>query len=191
MAAIAAPRPPPYYQDMKKVLCTILSNPVYVCGGIFLASGGALVFALTMQHVFGLQPCELCIWQRWPFAITGLLGLAGLVAAINPDWLKLSALTSFLAGLGFLTGGAFAFYHTGVELHWWKSFLEGCKVILPSDPHDLMSFIESAKAVPCDQVPWSFMGLSMAAWNAVISPALGILAITAGILLARRANNFL
>lgn len=176
---------------MKNTLVGWLTNPVYVCGAIFSLSAGSLVFALSMEHLAGLQPCELCLWQRVPFVITGLLGLAGLIAAINPDRLKITAFTVFLCALAFLAGGVIAFYHAGVEQHWWRSFLEGCRVDLPSDPSKMLEFIKSAKAVPCDNVPWSFLGLSMAAWNALISPVLAVLCFAASVLLARRANKFL
>ncbi|MBU0859518.1 MAG: disulfide bond formation protein B, partial [Alphaproteobacteria bacterium] len=112
---------------MKQILKNTLSNPVYVSGGIFLLSGGALVFALVMQHVFGLQPCELCLWQRVPFVVSTILGFIALITAINPERLKITAFAVFLSGLSFLAGGVIAAYHTGVEQHWWRSFLEGCK----------------------------------------------------------------
>ena len=175
---------------LKNNICRVLANPIYVCGAIFLAGGGALVFALSMQHFAGLQPCPLCIWQRWPFGIVMALGLAGLVAARNPDHLKITAFAVFLAGLTFIAGGAVAFYHNGVEQHWWRSFLEGCAVVLPDDPVAMINALKSTPAARCDEVPWSFLGLSMAAWNAMASPVLAALCMTSAILLARRANNF-
>jgi disulfide bond formation protein DsbB len=176
---------------MKDILKTLLSNPVYVCGGIFLLSAGSLVFALSMQHLAGLQPCDLCILQRWPFVVTTLLGLAGLIAAIDPDRLKITSFTVFLSSLSFFAGGGLGFYHAGVEQHWWRSFLEGCKVELPPEGESILEFIQNAKAVPCDNVPWEFLGLSMAGWNAVMSLTAGAVCLAAAILLARRANNFL
>ena len=159
-----------------------------VAGG---SPGAALAFALFMQHVFGLQPCELCLWQRVPLVVSGLLGLAGLIVVLNPERLKITAFMTFLSGLAFAACGGLAFYHNGVEQHWWKSFLEGCKVALPSDTASMLEFIQSAKAVPCDNVPWEFLGLSMAAWNMLIAQVAALLCFAAAILLARRANNFL
>lgn len=176
---------------MKQILKRWLSNPVFVCGGIFLYSCAALSFALVMEHFFGLQPCELCLLQRIPLVITGVLGLAGLILAMNHERLKLSAFATFLSATAFAVGGGLAFYHHGVEQHWWQSFLEGCRVSLPSDTQSMLEFIQSAKAVPCDNVPWTFLGPSMAAWNMIISPVAAVVSLAASILLARRANNFL
>ena len=36
--------------------------------------GGAFAF----QHVGGLAPCALCLWQRWPHAAAILIGAAAL-----------------------------------------------------------------------------------------------------------------
>lgn len=177
--------------DLAGRLKKYAADPVYASGAVFCVAAGALAFALVMQYVFGLAPCDLCIWQRVPFAVAGLLGLAGLVTALNPDWMKVTSFLVFIAGIAFLAGGAVAFYHTGVEQHWWRSFLEGCSVKLPDDPADFMAFIENNQATPCDQIPWQFLGLSMAAWNAIISPVLAVLAAGSAVMLARRANNFL
>jgi disulfide bond formation protein DsbB len=177
--------------SLQTSLKSILSNPVYVHGAIFSVSIGALTFALIMQFVFNLAPCDLCIWQRIPFVITALLGLAGLIAGLNPEWLKASSLMAFIAGLIFFAGSIIAFYHHGVEQHWWRSFLQGCKIILPESSSDIYDFIKNAKAVPCDAIPWSFLGLSMAAWNIFLSLGLSIFSILASIALVRRANNFL
>ena len=49
------------------------------------ASAGSLLAAFFFQYVIGLQPCVLCIWQRWPYAVVialsivyvGLVGVRG------------------------------------------------------------------------------------------------------------------
>lgn len=176
---------------MKQLLKKSLSNPIFVCGGIFLYSAAAMSFALVMQYFFDLQPCDLCILQRIPLVTTIVLGLAGLIFALNHKHLKICAFVTLLAALAFAVGGGLGFYHNGVEQHWWKSFLEGCRVTFPSDPQAMMDFIKTAKAVPCDAVPWSFLGLSMAGWNMIISPVGAVVCFAASILMARRANNFL
>ena len=41
-------------------------------------------------------------------------------------------------------------------------------------PQDLMTRLQSAPVVRCDEVAWRFLGLSMAAWNAVFSAGLAV-----------------
>lgn len=172
----------------------MLANPVLVCGGIFLFSALSLMAALIAQYVYGLIPCELCIFQRWPFGITAFLGIIGLVMLHERENTKKVAVVVLLCALVYLIGGGFGFYHHGVEQHWWKSFLEGCSVNFNADNlDDLMSLIENAPAARCDEIPWSdpIFGLSMAAWNMIISPLAAIGCLLSSICIARKANGVL
>jgi len=47
---------------------------------IFLACAGLMGFGLYLQHVENLEPCPLCILQRYAFIATGLVAL---IAAIH------------------------------------------------------------------------------------------------------------
>ena len=65
--------------------------------------GGALV----AQYGFGLPPCEMCWWQRYPHIVA--LALAALA------WLtKRDALVA-LAAVAILVSGAIGAFHAGVE----------------------------------------------------------------------------
>ena len=82
------------------------------------ASVGAIVMAFTAQYVFGLEPCILCLYQRVPFAITAVLAALALLPFArgrSRRWLMAAC------GVVFLAGSALAFYHVGVEQHWWSS----------------------------------------------------------------------
>ena len=46
---------------------------------VFGASALALAGALVSQYVLGMQPCPLCIWQRWPYAVVMVLSVLGFV----------------------------------------------------------------------------------------------------------------
>lgn len=170
-------------------LKNLLSNSRVVTVGIAAVASAALASAYIAQYGFGLQPCDLCLMQRIPYAIAIVLGLAGLFFTARKQNPKAAAAFVFLAGIIFLAGGAIAFYHHGVEQHWWVSFLQGCKINL--DPQNLLAQIESAKAVRCDEIPWSdpVFHLSMAAWNAIISPLLAVACLISSLLIVRKANG--
>lgn len=175
---------------IKNRVLSALRNPALVGLGIFAISAFSLIAAYIAQYGFDLQPCVLCLYQRPPYYIAGLLGLVAVF--VSGKSLKVSSAMIFLAGLSFLTGSVIASYHTGVELHWWASFLEGCKVSFDGDTSDLLSIIQSSSAVPCDEIPWSdpIFGLSMANYNAIASLGYAIISITSSILIVRRANGF-
>ena len=134
---------------------------------MMLAAAGSaalMLGALAFQHIGGMAPCKLCIWQRWPH-----------VAAIGVGVLALAAVLPrrLLAGLGALAAMATAgigAYHTGVERGWWggPSSCSGGGAAGQS-AQDLFAQIMTAPLVRCDEVPWEMLGLSMASWNAVAS----------------------
>ena len=117
--------------------------------------------ALLSQYVGGLHPCEMCYWQRWPhgFAII-VAGLAFLFAADSRNARLLTA----LAAIAIAVSGAIGVFHAGVELKYWEG-LTRCVASGPMSLDDLLS----APLVRCDQVQFSFLGISMAGWNAILS----------------------
>jgi len=130
---------------------------------LFVTTTGALVFAYIMQYVFDVQPCILCLWQRVPLGITAMLALTAVV------WRPYNQRTQMLfifCALSFLIELSLAVFHTGVELHWWLG-TSGC-VLSPlhgTSPDDLRQQLLHTVVARCDQISWTFLGLSMANWN--------------------------
>ena len=67
---------------------------------------------------------------------------------------------------------AVAFFHAGVELKWWEG-PQGCSGVAENmtamGGAALLSLDSVAPIVKCTEVAWSFVGLSMAGWNGVIT----------------------
>lgn len=151
------------------------------------ASACILAGAYAFQYLGGLQPCTLCLYQRMPHAIVIVLGVFAFVLRTRP---KRSAFVIALIGLTCLAGSALAFYHAGVEQHWWVSVFEGCSNPMLSGKGDLLSRIQNSAAVRCDTVPWQMLGISMAGYNGILSLAMSLYAFAAALLITRRANGF-
>lgn len=166
---------------MCRCLDPYLSNSRLMLLGLAALSAVSLGMAFTAQYEFGLEPCTLCLIQRIPFVIIIALGLTGFILTKPFPRTTVPALS--LMGLAFLSNSVIAFYHSGVERHWWKSFLEGCAVPdMTGDINDVLAAIEArTKAVPCDQIPWAdpLLGLSMANYNVVFCFVLALLTICA------------
>lgn len=172
---------------MIKIVTDILQCPRFIYAGIAFLSVLSLTMALTAEHVFGLKPCILCLYQRVPFLLTALIGFAAFFMSSKLADKNLSAWPILISSLIFLCGGIIAFYHTGVELHWWTSFLEGCKVSFDTnDPSNLLSMIQSTNAVRCDEIPWAdpILKLSMANYNVMYSLGLSAVCAVSGYLLS-------
>ena len=77
------------------------------------------------------------------------------------------ALANFIAGsISAGLGG----YHAGIEYGFWAG-PAGCTANLALDG-DIKTLTQQLLVTPlvrCDEAPWSFFGLSMAGWNALIS----------------------
>ena len=132
---------------------------------IALAAGGSaalLLGAWGFQHLGGLAPCKLCIWQRYPHALAAILGLAAL--ALPGRALPL------LGALAAVTTAGIGAFHVGVEQGWWPG-PSTCSSgpISGLSAEELMDQIMSAPLVRCDDIPWQMLGISMAGWNALIS----------------------
>ena len=140
---------------------------------VLAASIVALAAAYIAQYGFGLRPCVLCLAQRVPFAIAGLLALLALLRPLS--WQRL---LMAVAGLAFLVNSGIAVYHVGVEQKWWQSSCgasDGPKVSMG----DLSALMSKPAEVACDEPAWQWHGLTMAGMNIVFSGGLALLVLTA------------
>ncbi len=146
-------------------------------GYLALAAGSAaaaLSVALIMQYGFGLPPCDLCIEQRWGFAVAGLLAAGGL--GVRRPLLQRTAVAG--AGLAFLVTAGLALRHVGVEQGWWPG--PGTCTATGADAQtveELLDTILQAPRIRCDEVPATLLGLSIAGWVVVTASVLSVLAV--------------
>lgn len=126
-----------------------------------LLPAGLLGGALFSQYVGGLYPCEMCYWQRWPHAAAILLAIGAIATPVESPRARILTL---LAALAVALSGAIGVYHAGVELGWWEGVTR-CTMTGATSLEDILS----VPLVRCDQVQWSWLGVSMAGWNAILS----------------------
>ncbi len=142
-----------------------------------VVSAAMLAIAHAFQTFGGYQPCTLCLRQREVYWVVGALALAFMFLVRLPGGARFRQLTCWLLGLGFAVGFGIAVYHAGAEWKFWPGpstcSSAGAGGVSASAMQDLLN---GAKIKPpaCDQIVWSFLGLSMAGWNALAS--LGLVA---------------
>lgn len=127
--------------------------------------GGAYV----SQYVFGLYPCEMCWWQRYPHFAALALGAIGLAQPRQQLW-------PLLAGIAILVSGLIGAFHAGVEYNWWEG-ITGCATVAQAGGDPLAAILD-APIVRCDVAPWTLFGISLAGFNFLISTT-GALAVFA------------
>lgn len=146
------------------------------------ASALMLAAAFWFQHVEGLEPCPLCIAQRWAHGAAFVLafGTAFLATRRSAPWLLL------LVGLAFVAGAGIAAYHVGVEQHWFASAFCGGSGSPATSVEELKAQLMATEVARCDEIAWSLFGLSMAGYNLLVSAALAAIAFAAARAAARK-----
>ena len=134
-----------------------------VFGAIFLACAGLLAFGTYLQHVQGLEPCPMCILQRYAFFAVGIVALAGAIHGPGPTGTRVYA---GLVVLFALVGAGTAMRHS--YLQEFPNPATSCGVELEF----LVNNFPLAQALPkifagsgeCAEVKWRLLGLSIPEW---------------------------
>lgn len=132
-----------------------------------MVPGALMAGALGSQYIGGLYPCEMCHWQRWPHYAAIAIALAAF-AVSNPGTRRVAVA---LAALAILTSGAIGVFHAGVEYHWWQGVTPCSSTVTGSggSAEDILARIVKAPIVRCDAPQWTFFGISLAGFNALLS----------------------
>ena len=145
-------------------------SPLIRAGGArliaLLLPAALLAGAFGSQYLGGLYPCEMCWWQRYAH-MAALVPAA--LAFTTPAGSPRSRAFVLLAALAIAVSGAIGFYHAGVELKVFEGFTTCTSTVQAGSTADMLKQILKAPIVRCDEVQWSFLGISMAGWNAIIS----------------------
>lgn len=152
---------------MTKIVKNLL-QPDIAAYVLLVTAVSSLLFVFVAQYGFNLQPCYLCIWQRAPYFIVMAILLPLLFLRQYPQLLKPALV---LVALAFLAGLGLAVFHSGIERHWWAATNECSLQPLPTS--NLREQLLQTPVARCDQISWTFLGLSMTNWNVLLS--LGLL----------------
>ena len=143
-----------------------------------------LAFGMYLQHVVGLEPCPMCVVQRYALILVAVF--AGIAATSERRGLHVaSALLALLSAVG----GAF----TAARQTW----LQWNPPEFASCGRDIYGMIETfplQRALPmifkgsgdCSKIDWTFLGLSIANWSFIAFAVFAVLLI--GLLLSRRGG---
>ena len=128
-----------------------------------------LAGAYGSQHLGGLHPCEMCYWQRWPHFAAVAFALLSFATRGAADRGRSFV---WLAALAMLVSGGIGVYHAGVEAGIFEGLTQ-CSTSGGSG--DILADIMATPLIRCDEVQFSFLGISMAGWNAILSIGFALL----------------
>ena len=132
-------------------------------GLMALACVGMLAFGLYLQHVEGLNPCPMCIVQRYALIGVALLALLGSRLQRYGLMAAVAAIMTLVAGFGAFVAARQSW------LQWYPPEIVTCG-------RDLYGMIENfplQRVIPlvfkgsgdCTKVDWTFLGGSIANWS--------------------------
>jgi disulfide bond formation protein DsbB len=166
------------------VFVKLLDSPRRVCLFIFLVCAGLLSFGMYLQHVVGLEPCPMCIVQRYVMVLMGLVALLGASASGRKTSLVIGSLLVLLAGSGAYVAARQTW------LQWYPPEVVSCG----RDFYGMIETFPLQRAIPmifkgggdCSKVDWTFLGGSIANWSFVAFVGLGLVALAAVVHMLRQ-----
>jgi disulfide bond formation protein DsbB len=157
------------------VLDRFASAPRGVFAVVAAACIGMLAFGLYLQHVVGLEPCPMCIVQRYALVLVAVFAIAG--ALLKGRAAHLAAAGGMLAFAGF--GGFTAARQSWLQ--WFPPEIASCG----RDFYGMIETLPLKRAIPmifrgsgdCTKIDWTFLGLSIANWSFVWFVIFGVVAV--------------
>jgi disulfide bond formation protein DsbB len=158
--------------------------PRRVLGLVAAACVAMLAFGLYLQHVVGLEPCPMCIVQRYALVLVALV--AGIAAAMKSRGAQIagSGLIVLIAGFGAFVAARQSW------LQWYPPEVASCG----RDFYGMIETFPLKRAIPmifrgsgdCTKIDWTFLGLSIANWSFIWFVFFGVLAL---VLLVRQLRG--
>ena len=158
-----------------KVMGWFETAPRRVLAAVALISVAMLAFGLYLQHVVGLEPCPMCIVQRYALVLVALF--AGIAAAARGRGMHIAgaALVAGLSGFGAFVAARQSW------LQWYPPEIASCG----RDFYGMIETFPLKRAIPmifrgsgdCTKVDWTFLGASIANWSFVWFVIFGAVAV--------------
>ncbi len=134
-----------------------------------------LSFGIYLQHVVGLEPCPMCIVQRYAMVLMGLLALLGAFVSSRIPTLMVGGTLVLLA-----EGGAYVAARQS-----WLQWNPPEAVSCGRDFYGMIETFPLKQAIPmifkgsgdCSKVDWTFLGGSIANWSFVVFLVMGTVAL--------------
>ena len=139
---------------------------------ILLFSIFALSAAYFIEYILGHQPCNLCLIERIPYAISIIIIVICLFTQ------KFEKITLIILSITFFAAALLSFYHFGIEQGFIKESLV-CDLNNPSNALSREAILNQLKEMPisCKNVTFKIFGLSLATFNVFISIILSAITI--------------
>ena len=149
----------------------------------------AVVAAMAMlgaAHAFetwgGLAPCHLCLKAREVYWASLVISVPASLWALGSRSKATPRVAAFLLFAVFFAGAVTAGFHAGGEARLW-SLPASCSSagggVIDLAAMEAFNGGAVSRAPKCDVAAWSWLGVSMAGWNGIVSLVLMVLSLLA------------
>ncbi len=122
-----------------------------------------LAYGMYLQHVVGLEPCPMCVVQRYAFVLIAFCAFLTRLSGKKSVHYGGAGLLVVLAGLGAFVAARQSW------LQWYPPEIASCG----RDIYGMIETFPLQRAIPmifkgsgdCTKVDWTFMGGSIANWS--------------------------
>ncbi|MBT9477644.1 disulfide bond formation protein B [Polaromonas sp.] len=143
-----------------------------------------LAFGLYLQHGVGLEPCPMCIVQRYALVLVAIV--SGLTAFARQKGLLITGASLLVLLSGF---GAFVAARQS-WLQWYPPEVASCG----RDFYGMIETFPLQRVIPmifkgsgdCSKIDWTFLGGSIANWSFLCFVAVGLTALALIVRLVRQ-----
>ncbi|KRI00530.1 disulfide bond formation protein B [Curvibacter sp. PAE-UM] len=155
-----------------------------IMGVILLSCLALLGFGLYLQHVVGLEPCPMCIVQRYTMVLIAVVAAIGAAVSGRRTHVALAGLLAILAVFGAFVAARQSW------LQWYPPEIATCG----RDFYGMIENFPLQRAIPmifkgsgdCTAIDWTFLGGSIANWSFLWFAAFALVGL---VLLWRRPNR--
>lgn len=148
-----------------KILNWMTTAPRRTLALIAAACIGLLAFGMYLQHVQGLEPCPMCIVQRYALILVAVFAGVASLRGSKGWWMSFGVLALLASGFGAFVAARQSW------LQWYPPEFASCG-------RDFYGMIENypiGRAIPmifrgsgdCTAIDWTFLGGSIANWSFV------------------------
>ena len=125
----------------------------------------SLLFVFILQYEYGILPCKICIWQRWPHIFNIFIALIIISSSSIPNYIMvLGLINMFLAFI-------LALYHYGLEQNLWDNVFSCSGEIKFNDlsTEEILKNLNNTLIKTCEIEAWNFLNLSLTGWNMILT----------------------
>jgi disulfide bond formation protein DsbB len=142
---------------------SFFNAPRRVLALVAVACVAMLAFGLYLQHVVGLEPCPMCIVQRYALVLVAIIAAVAAFAKGRVAWVTGGLLMTLVSGFGAFVAARQSW------LQWYPPEIASCG----RDFYGMIETFPLKRAIPmifkgsgdCTKVDWTFLGGSIANWS--------------------------